>query len=813
MTDLGAGYELEAMQFRLLSEEINGVLWSVDRDLRFLSSVGQGLRKLGLKPNEVVGMTVAEYVAPAPPEQRAQTLGAHEAALKGGTGRYTLEFMGGVWRCRVEPLVIDGEVRGCLGVGFDVSEVRDLRRSSEMADLRLDFHRDNSPLGAVEWNAAFKVVGWSRACETIFGWASDEVLDNAWDSWRFVYEDDVGQVRSTIDDLLNGHTPRNVCLNRNYTKDGRIVWCEWFNSVMLDASGELVSIVSHVQDVTERETAKRELGLLNAELEARVRARTEQLTATNTRLEREVADRRKAQTALERREDEMRIITDHLPALVAYVDRSYRYRFANSQHEAWYGIDAPSIAGRRVSDVMGERAFASTKPYFDRALAGQSIHVETRIDVGEEPEPRWVHLRMVPDARAGEEVGGLYVLLADVSGFRRAERELRLVSAAIDQVNELVIITDADIDRPGPRILFANRAFYTQTGFTASETIGKTPRILQGPRTDRAQLDQLRECLATGESFVAETYNYRKDRSEYLVSWHIAPVRDAAGRITNWVSIQRDITELRQREQAQRERDREMAHAARLATLGEMASGIAHELNQPLAAIANYASGSLRRLADDGPPTADIASALRAIERQAERSGEVIKRVRAFASRRDHQRERVSVEGVLEDVIGLLEPDLRRQGFRVETRVDAGCPDVWADRVHLEQVMVNLLRNAMDAAGELEEVRRVLRVEAEGWDSGARVRVIDRGLGFEAEVADRLFEPFYSTKEGGMGIGLNISQTLVESMGGTIEAASEPEGAVLTVWMPASRDAVVDGDGDPADGLRSGSILGGRTVL
>ncbi|MEO0586214.1 MAG: PAS domain S-box protein [Planctomycetota bacterium] len=816
MTDLNTGLELEAKQFQLLSEEIDGVLWSMDRDLRFLSSVGQGLKKLGLRPNQVVGMTLDEYLAETPPDQVAVVVEAHERALAGETGRYTLELPGGLWQCRVEPLVIDGEVQGCMGVGFDVIELRDLERSSALADLRLDYHRDNSPLGMIEWNADFRVMGWSRGCERIFGWSAEEVWDCGWDSWQFVFEEDKPAVEAVVEGLLSGETPRSVWLNRNYTKDGRIVWCEWFNSVMLDASGELVSIVSNVQDVTERETAKQELRALNDDLERRVRARTEQLTDANARLELEVADRRKAQSALERREHEIRIITNHLPALVAYVDNTYRYRFANSQHEAWYGIDAPGIAGRRVADVMGERAFASTKPYFDRALSGQSIHVETRIDVSGEPEPRWVHLRMVPDLDSAAESGeggaegveGLYVLVTDVTGFRRAERELRLVSAAIDQVNELVIITDSEIDRPGPRIMFANRAFYEHTGFTEAETIGKTPRILQGPRTDRRQLDRLRQCLKTGTPFVAETYNYRKDGGEYLVSWHIAPVRDAAGNITNWVSIQRDITQQRHKEAAQRVRDQEMAHAARLATLGEMASGIAHEVNQPLAAIANYASGSLRRLADETSEPAEIATALRAIERQAERSGAVIKRVRSFASRRDHQRERVGLDEVLDDVIGLLEPDLRRLSFRVELEVEPSCPDVWVDRVHFEQVLVNLLRNAVDASGGLEEARRVVRLVAEPREAGVRLRVIDRGPGFAGDVADRLFEPFYSTKDGGMGMGLNISQTLVESMGGTIEASSDARGAVFTVWVPAVGDEAADETS--ADGAVVGAAGGSK---
>ncbi|MEM6756873.1 MAG: PAS domain-containing protein [Planctomycetota bacterium] len=784
MADTTRLRELDAQRLRTITEDLASVAWTLDRGMRITAHDGLTQVTAGVANHAWVGRTLEAFLADETEACKAVVMGAHRRALAGATERYTQEVHGRVWRVRVEPIrEASGEVVGCAGVSLDVTEMVRLERSSAMADRRLGFHLDNSPLGMVEWNADFRIAGWSRGSEAIFGWSADEVVGRAWDAWRFVYEQDVERVAGIIDALLTGATPRNVCLNRNHTRDGRVIWCEWFNSVMLDEDGRLHSIVSHVQDVTEREADRRELNALNEELERRVSLRTAELSDANARLE--------------RREREIRIVTNQLPALIAYVDRDQRYRFVNSQYEAWYGERPEDLVGRTVREVIGERSYGLIRAHLERVLLGERINVQGHAYVPDESEPRRVQSRFVPDVSPEGEVLGFYSLVTDVSGFVRVEEQFKLVSAAIEQVTEFVVITDADIDAPGPRILFANGAFYEMTGYTPEEVIGESPRILQGPNTDRATLDRLRSALRRGESFTAETVNYRKDGREYVVAWHIAPVRGADGEITNWVSIQRDVTEQRRLEEVGRQRDTEMAHAARLATLGEMASGIAHEVNQPLAAIANYASGCLRRLDDGETDVMTLRTALAAIERQASRSGEVIRRVRAFASRREQQRERIAVGEMVGSVLTLIEADARRLGARVVVEGVERCGTAWVDRIHVEQVLLNLIRNAFDAFDGLEPARRVVDVRAVVEGSSVRIDVVDRGRGFDTAAADRLFEPFFSTKRSGMGMGLNISESLLQALGGRIEGRRNAgPGATFSIWLPAGAGREGRSNGD-----------------
>jgi len=804
---------LDAQRLRMITEDLESVVWALDGEMRFTAYEGLGLATIGRPDHYWVGRTLAEFLADEPAASREVVLDANRRALQGEVVRHTAELTGRVWQARVEPIREGGLIVGCVGVALDVTEQRTMERTTRIAQRRLEFHVNNSPLGMVEWDADFRVARWSRGCEAIFGWTADEIVGLRWDEWRFVYEADADDVSGLIAGLATGRPPRSVSLNRNHCKDGRVVWCQWFNSVMHDEAGEVLSIVSHVQDVTEREQTRRELRELNDRLEQRVAARTEELSRANDRLEQEVRDRRQAQHLLERREREMRIITDHVPAHIAYIDREYRYRFANSRHRPWIDGAPTTVTGMPFKSVADPSTYELVMPYLTRALSGEQIDQEVEQTFEEGEEPRQYRLRFVPDVNEQGQTVGVFTLVTDETGYHRVERQLRLVSAAIEQVSEFVVITDADLESPGPRILFANSAFYEHTGFTPEEVIGRSPRILQGPDTDRSVLDRLRESLRKGERFMSETTNYRKDGTAYVVAWHIAPVRDESGRLSHWVSIQRDVTDLRRREEADRARDAEMAHAARLATLGEMASGIAHEVNQPLAAIANYASGCLRRLDGGEAEPASLRSALQAIERQASRSAEVIRRVRAFATRREQMPERVSVSTVVESVMTLLASDARRLRMEVVVEGVKRCGSVWVDRIHVEQVLLNLLRNAFDASEGLEASRRRVTVRAGREGDRVRIDVADLGRGFEPADAGRLFEPFFSTKASGMGMGLNICESLIEASGGRIGASPNAgPGATFSIWVPvAGGEGPEAGPGvspKPASGDR-GVALGG----
>jgi two-component system, LuxR family, sensor histidine kinase DctS len=266
-----------------------------------------------------------------------------------------------------------------------------------------------------------------------------------------------------------------------------------------------------------------------------------------------------------------------------------------------------------------------------------------------------------------------------------------------------------------------------------------------------------------------------------------------------------DISEQRRVEELSRASQDRLQATARLATVGEMASLLSHELNQPLAAIASYATGSINLLdetrdasAQAKPHTvADLRMALRRIAEQAERAGKVIKSVHDFVRRRDQLREPVPPQMLLNDIMPLVSLQARKLQVRVITQADDDLPDVLCDRTMVEQVLLNLARNAMQAMDQpgLRErvlvfrVRRAASAEGNRWLEFA---VIDGGPGIPEDVARQLFTPFYTTKTEGMGLGLSLCRTVVEQHGGYLDfMPNQPRGTVFRFTLPATAGRTV----------------------
>lgn len=241
----------------------------------------------------------------------------------------------------------------------------------------------------------------------------------------------------------------------------------------------------------------------------------------------------------------------------------------------------------------------------------------------------------------------------------------------------------------------------------------------------------------------------------------------------------RYVIERGRAEEAVRERDAELAHLSRVYTMGQMASGLAHELNQPLGAISNYAAAGLTRLesGDFSPETISIT--LRDIACETRRAADIVSHMRSFIRKGQPNAEPVDVNGLIERSLALLHSELRRMRIVPATRLGAGLPRALIDPVQIEQVLVNLLCNAMDAMATLPERQRSLSLQT-GLDHAGRlcVSVADSGPGMESDVLSRLFEPFFTTKSNGLGMGLNISRSIVESHGGRLTAARNDAGGM-----------------------------------
>ncbi len=331
------------------------------------------------------------------------------------------------------------------------------------------------------------------------------------------------------------------------------------------------------------------------------------------------------------------------------------------------------------------------------------------------------------------------------------------------------------------RIIYVNPAFCRMTGYPAEELIGlKPPMPYWAPEEYDATLSAHRKVLAgQAPSEGVEIRLQRKNGERFDALIYEAPLIDADGRHAGWMGSVLDVTERKHAEELARQQQEKLQFTARLVTMGEMASTLAHEINQPLSAISSYTTGCINRLEAGDLPRDELREALGKLAAQAQRAGRVVRRVYDFVRRSEPQRSSCDFNEIVEDAIGLIEADVRKRGVRITTELAGGMPMVLADRVMIEQVLLNLFRNGIDAMQDTDTERRQLVVATTLTEGGLMVSVADRGRGIAAEAADHLFEPFFSTKPEGMGMGLNICRSIIEFHKGRMWVDANPEGGTI----------------------------------
>jgi two-component system sensor histidine kinase DctS len=340
------------------------------------------------------------------------------------------------------------------------------------------------------------------------------------------------------------------------------------------------------------------------------------------------------------------------------------------------------------------------------------------------------------------------------------------------------------------RIVYVNPAYCNMVGLPAERLIGSRPPQPYWPPEDLAHIEEvLRQARAPGAPRAGiELRLLRPSGERFEVLLYEAPLIDAEGRQTGWMGSVLDITERKRARELVRQQQEKLAATARLVTVGEMASTMAHELNQPLSAIASYTTGCMNLLEDGVPPRGELQEALRKTAQQAQRAGRIIRRVHDFVRKREPTRTAVRMNAVVEEAVGFADADARRRRVRVDVALGAEDPELSADPVLLQQVVLNLLRNAMDAMAATAPEERSIRVATATGPEGVTVSIADRGAGIPDEVREHLFQPFYTTKAEGMGMGLNICRSILELHGGRVWADPNPDGGtVFSFSLPVTR--------------------------
>jgi PAS domain S-box-containing protein len=535
-------------------------------------------------------------------------------------------------------------------------------------------------------------------------------------------------------------------------------------------------------DNLRRRQAEARLAQLNVELELRVMERTSQLAAANQRLESEAHERQQATHELHESQKRLRDILDNASASIHLKDVDGRYLLVNRYWEATFGLSREQAVGKTVHDMFPTEVAEALRANDRKVLAlQQPLHVEEVL-----PHDDGLHTYIsvkFPLFTSEGTLVGVCGISTDITARQQMEAELRRSRAALSVLVENTTDAIWSVDRKGT-ILVMNRVFLElfRQRFGAEfdlETFGA-----HVPESFSDDFVALYERAFKGEHVQVErSIQVGGELRHFLISVH--PVIEN-GVATGATVFSKDLTDHKRAEEQVRQHQAELAHVLRLGTMGEMAAGLAHEINQPLGAIANYAQGSVRHLRAGSMDGAALLPVVEAIAGEALRAGEIIRRLRDLLRKESPQQEAIDVNTLVRRSIRMIEPEARQHDIDIRLELAPDLPQATCDGVQIEQVLLNLLLNGVEAVAASDNGERavVVTTAPAGADS-VEVSVRDSGIGIPDPPAN-VFKPFFSTKPNGLGMGLSISRSLIEAHGGRLQAARNPDhGSTFRFTLPA----------------------------
>jgi two-component system sensor kinase FixL len=502
-----------------------------------------------------------------------------------------------------------------------------------------------------------------------------------------------------------------------------------------------------------------------------------------------------AHTDAEHRDSLSRAVVEAAPDAIVVWNRNGDIRSVNPATERIFGYSAAELAGRNVTMLMAEPGAAER----GGRLANDLRPAEKKnTGIRREAAGRRKDGSIFPiDLRVGEaKVEGEVIfvgIIRDISerkAVEAAQRESELqLRSMLETVPDGIIV----IDERGAIHSFspaAERLF----GYVSSDVVGRNVNILMPSPYKEGHDAYLDRYLRTGERHIIGigrvVVGLRKSGETFPMELQVSEFGFAGNRF--FTGFVRDLTEQQAAKRRIQDLQAELLHTSRLSVIGQMASTMAHELNQPLTAVMNYLE-AVRHLLGSGSQSAERIDELisRAVA-QAERAGDVIRQLRQFVSTGETERRAESLNTLVEEALALALVGSRHFGVRVTLDLDPGLPPVLVDGVQIQQVVLNLVRNAIEAMETVERRELTITTRLTAAESMSEVTVADSGQGIAPEIADRLFQPFVTTKETGMGLGLSISREIIEAHHGRLSVAPAPSGGTvfrLTLPLPAAEAA------------------------
>ncbi len=773
-----------------LNRSPGSIQWTTSPTLELTALVGTHLADLGIEPAVLLGRKLSACATLN--GDRLFDVAAHEQALAGDPVSIDQRIGDRVYHVHIQRFHdAEGGVCGCFGSAIDALPRAELEASLVRHRTMLAKAQEVARVGSWEWRMATGEVVCSEGLYRILGLAPAATLTFR-ELLERVHPDDRERARDVAADaIVHGKVdpPPDFRVVRS---DGatRLIWCD--GREIESAAGEArTTWIGTVQDITRLRRAEDELRANEAVIHSIQQIAADGGSILEARIER-VIELGCARFNLEygflnRVDRDLQRLTPQDPVLPSELAQLQLAPMALSEVPCGRVVEGDAPVGMHDLDIQAPGRFGAP-PLSVRSYLGVPVHV------GGAPYGTLCFASRRPQARPASDAD--VSLLQLIALWVAAEVERGLAAEDLKRsharVNELahnmpsliyrfVLAPDGKMSMP-----YANEGTRELFGLEPDDVIADVMLLLNciHPEDFASWEESVRVSAETLERWKWEGRFILPSGDTIWIQAASRPVRGEDGTIT-WDGAALDVTPHKRAEARARKLESDLAHVTRLHTMGELGSGLAHELNQPLSAIANYAEGCQEILSSDHADTAAVLEACGKITQLAHRAGQIVHRLRNLVRKGEPRRSTVCMNELIQETLEFLQSDPRLKAVELAVSLDSDLPPIFGDSVQLQQVLVNLVRNALDALDEIPRTRRALHVATRRAGAWIYVTVEDNGCGLPSGEESSIFEAFYSTKDAGLGMGLAISRSILDAHGGRLQAgAAEGGGARFSLTFP-----------------------------
>ncbi len=526
-----------------------------------------------------------------------------------------------------------------------------------------------------------------------------------------------------------------------------------------------------------------QLQQLNKDLENRVEKRTQELATTNQSLRVEISERKKTEAALRHTNHTLQSLIAASPRGIFTLNLADQIQIWNPTAERIFGWTEAEVIAQ--PELLTSNIFVEDYQQFKQKVLSGAASPSLELKC-QKKDGSWIEivLSAAPLLDSEENIAGLVAVVADITEQKRQAEQIRLLQSVVVNTNDAVVITEAEpIDDPGPRILYVNEAFTKITGYSAEEMLGKTPRVLQGPKTSRTELDKVRQAISQWQSVTVEVINYRKDGSEFWVEFSLVPVANKTGFYTHWIAVQRDVTERRRTEEVRLALEREKELSRLKTRFFSMAS---HEFRTPLStalAAAQLLENSEVAWLDPDKRSRNLHRIQNSVKNMVQLLDDILIINRAEAGKLEFNPSCLDLKSLFQQFIEEIQLSVSDQ-YYFDFVCSAQDTQALVDERLVRSILSNLLSNAIKYSPGGGRVKIVLSPDLEQ----IIFEVTDQGIGISPEDQKQIFEPFHRGKNvrniAGTGLGLMVAKKCVDLHSGSISLKSAvDQGTTVTICL------------------------------